>query len=70
MVFGLLVRQLPRVQASHPEAYHAPGARDRVLRGGSFLNPAQYARSAFRYGYHPSFRIVDLGFRPARVITG
>ena len=34
-------------------------------RGGSFINPAQNARSAYRNGNHPSNRNDNLGFRPA-----
>ena len=41
----------------------------RVFRGGSFFNPAANARSAYRLSVAPSFRINDLGLRPARLIT-
>ena len=40
------------------------GARDRVVRGGSFYYPARDARSVLRGRYDPGFRISDLGFRP------
>jgi formylglycine-generating enzyme required for sulfatase activity len=38
----------------------------RVLRGGSFTNPASDVRSAFRSYYGPAGRNVNNGFRPAR----
>jgi formylglycine-generating enzyme required for sulfatase activity len=38
----------------------------RVLRGGSFVNQASYARCANRHWFVPSHRNVDVGFRPAR----
>ena len=39
------------------------GSRNRVIRGGSFDDPAVYARSASRFGYAPETRDYDLGFR-------
>ncbi|WP_413207865.1 formylglycine-generating enzyme family protein [Rhodospirillum sp. A1_3_36] len=41
------------------------GGRDRVVRGGSWVDPAQVCRSAIRYGYLPDVRNYDFGFRPA-----
>jgi formylglycine-generating enzyme required for sulfatase activity/serine/threonine protein kinase len=41
------------------------GSGDRVLRGGSWSIPAQYARSANRTRKPTSFRAADLGFRLA-----
>jgi len=38
----------------------------RILRGGGFLYRPAIVRSAIRYGYAPSDRSNDLGFRPAR----
>jgi sulfatase modifying factor 1 len=38
----------------------------RVLRGGSFFNPALYLRAAYRYYYYPVGRDVYFGFRCAR----
>jgi formylglycine-generating enzyme required for sulfatase activity len=38
----------------------------RVIRGGSFLSSALFARAAFRNYYDPSYRFDYLGFRPAR----
>lgn len=46
-----------------------PASEGRVIRGGSFGRAAVLARSAFRFGYHPSFRWNYLGFRPARSVT-
>ena len=51
---------------AHPAAYEDPHAEFRVLRGGSFNNSAGGARSACRGGAHPSLRLFDIGFRPAR----
>ena len=39
---------------------------DRVLRGGSWINAAEYCRSAYRYGSTPGYRDFVLGLRPAR----
>ncbi|MCU0863058.1 MAG: SUMF1/EgtB/PvdO family nonheme iron enzyme [Planctomycetes bacterium] len=43
----------------------AEGNGMRVLRGGSWRDPAQYCRSANRLRYQPDSRYNDLGFRPA-----
>jgi formylglycine-generating enzyme required for sulfatase activity len=40
----------------------------RVLRGGSFLTPASYTRSAFRFPNVPTTRYNLIGFRPARTL--
>ncbi len=45
------------------------GARYRVYRGGSYSDPAAYARSAVRNNPVPGSRRSILGVRPARVIT-
>ncbi len=39
----------------------------RVVRGGSWDGEARRVRSAFRYGFAPSIRTVNFGFRCARV---
>jgi len=39
------------------------------LRGGSFIYPASNVRSAFRDKLEPSFRLYNVGFRPARTLT-
>ena len=41
----------------------------RVLRGGSFNNPAVLVRSAIRYWNVPSIRANNVGLRPARTFT-
>ena len=38
----------------------------RVVRGGRWIDDAQYARSAFRYCDDPGYRGGYLGFRAAR----
>ena len=43
--------------------------RNYIVRGGSFLNPASYARSANRNNSEPSARNRNYGFRPARTMT-
>ncbi|MBX3463609.1 MAG: formylglycine-generating enzyme family protein [Planctomycetes bacterium] len=45
------------------------GSSDRRGRGGSFTNTATIARSASRFGGAPTFRLFNLGLRPARLIT-
>jgi serine/threonine protein kinase/formylglycine-generating enzyme required for sulfatase activity len=40
----------------------------RMTRGGGCGHEAKVARSAHRYGYHPSFYYPFLGLRPARII--
>ena len=40
----------------------------RVYRGGSFFNPAVYARSAFRNNNAETIRSNLLGLRPARTL--
>ncbi len=42
-------------------------ARNRVYRGGSFYDPAAYARSAYRGSGTPGLRGSSLGCRPSRV---
>lgn len=45
------------------------GSRARVLRGGGWDSAASFTRSAFRLRYDPALRDINLGLRPARVIT-
>ncbi len=45
------------------------GPRNRVFRGGSFLNNAFFARSASRRSDTQEYRVVGLGLRPARAVT-
>jgi serine/threonine protein kinase/formylglycine-generating enzyme required for sulfatase activity len=40
----------------------------RILRGGSFLNDATYARSAHRFWSAPANRLNDSGLRPVRTV--
>jgi formylglycine-generating enzyme required for sulfatase activity len=45
------------------------GSSYRVYRGGSFINAASFARSAFRDLFHaPEFRSINLGLRPSRAL--
>ncbi len=43
-------------------------ARGNVERGGSFNYPSVYARSACRVFNRSSFRVGNLGLRPARLL--
>ena len=45
------------------------GSASRVIRGGSWTDPAASARSANRYLGPPASRLSDLGVRPARPVT-
>jgi formylglycine-generating enzyme required for sulfatase activity len=45
------------------------GGAHRVDRGGGWLSPAGYCRSALRNIYEPGRRINDLGFRASRVLV-
>jgi len=44
----------------------AGGGSDRVFRGGSCYNFAEYCESAYRYSFSPILRDSDLGFRVVR----
>jgi formylglycine-generating enzyme required for sulfatase activity len=46
------------------------GGPGRVLRGGSWSNGGSYCNAAYSYGYGPSSREFNLGFRLARVPFG
>ena len=46
------------------------GAKFRMLRGGSFLNAAGFARAATRSRHIPAVANDDLGVRPARRVAG
>jgi formylglycine-generating enzyme len=54
--------------ASDPRAPEQAACR--VIRGGSWADDSQDARSAFRYWYGPVGRSNYLGFRVARVQSG
>jgi sulfatase modifying factor 1 len=45
------------------------GSASRVLRGGSFVDTASYARSAYRHSASPENRDGYLGLRPSQGIT-
>lgn len=53
---------------SDGRAYEVAGCSDRVLRGGSWFFDPVSARSAFRGGITPDYRIGIFGFRLARMI--
>src|SRR5262249_22722195 len=44
-------------------------SKNRMLRGGSFFDPASNVRCALRYSSVPSLRNNGVGFRPARTFT-
>ena len=46
-------------------AWKTGGSLVQVLRGGSWLSPARFCRSAGRGRDEPSHRLDGLGFRPA-----
>jgi formylglycine-generating enzyme required for sulfatase activity len=46
-----------------------PGARFRVMRGGSFDSRVNFARSAIRFRSVPGIRLAVLGLRPARPLA-
>jgi serine/threonine protein kinase/formylglycine-generating enzyme required for sulfatase activity len=48
------------------DIYSIKTENSRVLRGGSFSNPASDVRSAYRTRYVPAYRFNYVGFRPAR----
>ena len=50
-----------------PDETSEDGRRERVIRGGSWLDYAGGVRSAARSGLHPVNRLGNLGFRLARV---
>ena len=43
--------------------------QQRVLRGGSFITNARFARSAYRTTYRPVARLANNGFRVARTYS-
>ncbi|RLC14889.1 MAG: hypothetical protein DRI57_13740, partial [Deltaproteobacteria bacterium] len=45
-------------------SWEVDGSTNRVIRGGSFFNPATLSRSAFRYSIAPAGAYYNLGFRP------
>ncbi len=50
----------------NPDHIQLGGSERRVLRGGSWLNDPDGARSAYRFGYFPASRNLNLGFRILR----
>jgi len=54
-------------QSPVDDPHCSSGAPFRVIRGGSWLQDAEYCRSAARHGKIPLYRDVDVGFRVALV---
>jgi formylglycine-generating enzyme required for sulfatase activity len=64
-------RDYPQDQGGKPiddieDILNVANEEDRVLRGGSFSNPASIFRAADRHWYRPSNSNVNTGFRTAR----
>ena len=57
------------VDASGRRGVSTPARLNRVYRGGSFINQASEARSAYREDFTPIFQTHSLGVRPARAIA-
>ena len=57
----------PSSEAADESAGPPPGNR-RVIRGGSWLSPAEDCRAASRSHAHPAFRGAHVGFRLVRII--
>jgi len=55
--------------ADDGSAWVDEGSGRRVIRGGSWNNPARFCRSAYRLMSEPGNRRVSLGFRPARSLA-
>lgn len=51
---------------SDGSAWLSPEGTQRVMRGGSWADPPEYARSAGRTGFSPDLRFSNIGFRVAR----
>jgi len=51
-------KKSPRDNPKGPQS-----GRDRVIRGGCWLNSPNYLRCAYRFGLNPSLRENDIGFR-------
>ena len=51
--------------ARGPDPVCRGGMPFRVIRGGSWVDPPSYCRSAFRSGYHERLSLPYIGFRPA-----
>jgi formylglycine-generating enzyme required for sulfatase activity len=55
-------------EAEDPKPTPAASGSLRVLRGGSWINPARFARVAARSFIPPGFRSSNLGFRLVEVV--
>lgn len=53
--------------SAHVPEGASPDSR-RVVRGGSWSYKPRFLRSAFRYGYGPGNRNLNVGFRPSRTL--
>jgi formylglycine-generating enzyme required for sulfatase activity len=45
------------------DSWYDSSRSNRVLRGGSWFNTAVYCRSAYRFSFHPDYRLNYVGFR-------
>jgi formylglycine-generating enzyme required for sulfatase activity len=66
---GLFTRQGEEPEDDKEDILTINNQNSRVLRGGSFVYPASYVRSAYRNSGVPTLRTGDIGFRPARTFT-
>ena len=61
-------RYAPYPSAADAESARPPPGNRRVIRGGSWLSPAEDCRAASRSHAHPAFRGAHVGFRLVRTV--